>query len=268
MDIDPLNGIPHPFSPIVLAQNVAPPKKSAVQVSSLDKFSDDINPYSAAELNDALLTVFGEIDDRLIPELDKEAHAVASTIFNRLSRIETARKTYDKAKGGVDKAVLVRKEAQRAYDDLVNHPSKYKKELGENKFGEMVAAAKRKYNDTTSALAVAQNAAVKALSEKLAAEAYVDESKRNKQKVTLTDIVELVDQYEGYPRGRTYFTTYSTLSKPDQERNRKRWKFAKKSISELASHPDQRDSYLELRSMKGKSKPSHGRKQIGGNEFW
>lgn len=52
-------------------------------------FSQDITPvntplvYTAAELNDAAATVFGEISPNLHPEIAREARAVASEIFNR-----------------------------------------------------------------------------------------------------------------------------------------------------------------------------------------
>jgi hypothetical protein len=54
----------------------------------LEQFTSNVGRFTAAEANDALLTVFGEISAQLHPNLFKEAKAVGSTILNRLKKIK------------------------------------------------------------------------------------------------------------------------------------------------------------------------------------
>ena len=105
----------------------------------------------------------------------------------------------------------------------------------------------------------------KQTTEKIAAESYIAVKKRNNPKVTLTDIVEQVAQYEGFPKGKKDFSDYPRMTTDDQDRNLQRWKTAKSALEQLVQHPGQRDPFLEFRSSKGsKNPPAKGRTRIGG----
>lgn len=56
-------------------------------ISVANGFSSTVDPYSAQELNDAAITVFGEISAHVTGTLGAEANAVASVIFNRSSAL-------------------------------------------------------------------------------------------------------------------------------------------------------------------------------------
>lgn len=58
--------------------------------ANVSGFTDAINGYSAAELNDAAITVFGELFARFNENSRAEAEAIASIIFNRLAAILAA----------------------------------------------------------------------------------------------------------------------------------------------------------------------------------
>lgn len=57
------------------------------ECQNVDGFTQSIGPYSPEDLNNAAITVFGEISSRAHPNLRAEAEAVASVIFNRSEAI-------------------------------------------------------------------------------------------------------------------------------------------------------------------------------------
>lgn len=157
-DLDPLSDIPHPSSRTALAQAAVPAKVDADLPASLEQFTsnDDTGGYSVDELNQALLTVFGEISPTLVPDLEKEARAVASTIFNRLTVIEESRAAYDKAMAELDEALRERREANQVYVELSSHSSKHKQELVKQEYDAALTEAKKKFEEATAAFKSAE----------------------------------------------------------------------------------------------------------------
>jgi len=231
--------------------------------------SADIGKFTKEELADATKTVFGEMTAKIHGDSEKEAKAIASTIFNRLKRIETARKAHTEAKAKLDNAKAKMAEAIKEHDELAKHPTKYKKELGKKKYEERLSEAKAVYNKAEKEVGQAGKAATSASSEKIAAESRIKESKRSNSAITLTDIVEQDKEYEGTKKGKADFKDFPSLSDPEQERQLKRWEMAKKAVEGLAKDPSKADIYEYFVSEKIKKRaPAKGTTQIGGNIFW
>ncbi|GAK50691.1 hypothetical protein U14_01924 [Candidatus Moduliflexus flocculans] len=233
----------------------------------LKKFEDTIGQYSAIELNEALVTIFGELSETLHERLSEEAEAIASTIFNRKMHIEETRLAYTQAEEQQAEAVQAYKTAAAVYEDLTRNLTKYRRELGEEEYAHRVSAAKEAFNQAKQARKVADNTLVDASSEKLAAEFFVSKSKRS-QPITLTDIVALHSQYEGTRRGKMYVKNYPGWTYADQKRNCKRWQAGKVALSKLAQSTELRAKYLYfITNNDGKLPLKSGRVRIGGNDF-
>lgn len=235
----------------------------------LEKPAADIGKFTKKELADATTTVFGELTAKLHTDSEKEAKAIASTIFNRLKRIEVAREKHEAAKEVLSKAKDEMKAAATAKEELGKRPTKYKKELGEKGYEEKLAAASKAYKKATDKVAAAGTAAVAASSERIAAESRVKKEKRANPTITLTDLVEQNKEYEGTKKGKQDFADFPSMSDPEQERNLKRWEIAKKAVETLAADPSKTDKYEMFVSEKIKSRaPATGTTKIGGNIFW
>jgi hypothetical protein len=247
----------------------ANPKPSPPKVLKLEKIKAGIKPFTALELNDALLTVFGEISAKITATIHDEARAIASTIFNRYYRILATRTEYA-AKLKIKKKASQRYQtAIQDLEELTKHPSKYKKELGKKEYQKAVEKATKEYQQATKAQSTATKDLQKANDEKIAAESYMQEKYRKLSKITLTMIVDDINQYEGYPKGKKDYGHFSKMNSPDQKRNEKRWKIAKKAVKDIAGKTVIPDKYVQFRSNKGgKRKLKKGEKRIGGNDFW
>lgn len=264
-------GMEHPFSPLGLAQPGTPAKSEPVPLA-LDLIAEDIGGYSKDELNAALKTTFGEISAQIHGDLQKEANAVASTIFNRLQKINDARAKFNEVKPRLDPAKKAEDKAKNEYEDLANHPSKYKAEL-KGEYDKKLKEAKSAYNAALAARGKLEKALNEANSAKTSAETYVLPAKRDAQKLTLADIVEPAGQYEGTATGNEYFNDFPRMHRANQERNLARWNTAKQTVENLAKNPESRDKYIEFRSSRdpatNKLKPLlPGRTRVGGNDFW
>jgi hypothetical protein len=236
---------------------------------TLALFGKDVGSFSEAELNDALYTVFGEISARLHSQLAAEAHAVASTIFNRKADIDRSRTAFANADAALSQAKIAYNQAIARYEDLANHPTKYKKQMGPSKYEKTLASAKITYNKAKKTYADAQRTATSANSDKIAAESYITASYRENPTITLTMIVGQTSQYEGYPKGKQDHASYSSMSSSDQARNAERWDVAKKVLTALAKSSGPADSYRQFRSNRqGKRTLQKGETRIGGNDFW
>lgn len=234
----------------------------------LQKFETGIGEYSATELSDALITVFGELSSELHNSLSKEAEAIASTIFNRRIFIKEARRNYEKAKEKLERANEEFKKAIARHSELGNNLTKYKRELGDEEYNRQLAEAKEKYNEARSRKGSAQKEAIDCNSKKIQAESFVSKYKRNKS-VTLKDIVALHKQYEGTRTGKKYVREYPKWSRADQKRNCERWKTAKAALEKIAGNPSLRKKYFEFRSNRGGERTLNSREtRIGGNDFW
>ncbi len=242
---------------------------SKTKTLKLETPTADIGKFTKEELTDATTTVFGELTATIHGESDKEAKAIASTIFNRLRRIETARKKHEEAKAKLGEAKKERAEATKKYEELAKKPTKYKRELGEKEYEKRLKEAKTSYEKATREVGAAGTAATAASSEKKAAESRVKKSKRSNARITLTDIVEQDKEYEGTKKGKADFKDFPSMSDPEKERNFKRWEMARKAVEELARDPSKADIYENFVSEKIKERaPSKGTTQIGGNIFW
>ena len=236
---------------------------------SLIKIKSDINNFKVTGLNDALLTVFGEISGNIHPQLEAEAKAVTSTIFNRYVAIIKSRGEYKKLLAKKKTVSSAYEVAKAKLEDLTKNPSKYKKSMGNDKYEKAVEAARKAYKAALSSQSRASKALIKANSEKIAAESYMKAEHRGKSKITLTMIVDDKGQYEGYPKGKSDFGKYAKMSEPDKIRNSKRWETAKKSVKSIASNTKLADTYTQFRSnYGGKRKMNKGDVRIGGNDFW
>ncbi|MEW6128924.1 MAG: hypothetical protein AB1757_17940 [Acidobacteriota bacterium] len=234
-------------------------------------FTNPLAEYSVNELNDALFTVFGEQSAEIAPGLTEEAEAVASTILNRKSLIEKARKNYRDllSQRLLENARATRDEATKTYEDLTKQPSKYQKEMGAEKYQSAVSAAKAAYDRATENLGAAQKKMNQAYSEKVTAESYLGATARTRDQITLSDIVKASGQYLGYEKGHGDYQNFATQNPKDQERNFKRWEAAKDALTRMVTTPIKRKPYIEFRSNR------HGSRilginevRIGGNDFW
>ncbi len=267
--------------------------------NKLVEHKGNIGGFSEKELNDAIKTVYGEISAKIHPDLEKEAKAVASTIFNRLEDIKKTRKEYEKTSKEYKKAkAKVTKEkkdvdaANKEYEELTKNESKNKsairKELKgkykdskerekevEKEYKSRVKKAKDKIKKEKKELRNAEKelkAKYKlfetARDNKIASESYIKESKRSNTKVTLSDIVEQHSQYEGTRKGKEDFKKFPQMSKGAQARHEKRFEVAKKAVIDLAKGGT-KDPYVQFRSNRGgKRILKKGQVRIGGNDFW
>lgn len=249
---------------------------------ALKLFDTPISSYSASELNDALYTLFGELSANLHDALQREAEAIASTIFNRHQNIIDKRKMYDSAKKAEEQATRERNAALKAYEDITRFPTSTKKMLSESgvkqdqvafEYNKLVKTKKDAYDVAREALGDAQTARIKANSEKIQAESFVAPGARNRA-VTLSDIVTApgpngTAQYEGYAPGKQLYQKYGNLSAADQQRNEKRWTTVRAALTKLASDPTKRLPYIEFRSNRGGTRQLKANEtRIGGNDFW
>jgi hypothetical protein len=258
-------GTAHPFSYAALAQQQAPSKAPPAM---LELIAGAIGQYSEDELNAALKTTFGEISAPIHNKLQEEANAVASTIFNRLASIVDARAEFTRAQQKVNPAKIAMDDAAKKYEDLTNHPAKYKAEF-KDQYNKKVKDAYADYQGKKSAYGKTQTELNSANSKKIKAESYVKPSKRGKPNLTLADIVELNSQYEGTKKGKADFDNFSTMNNIEQQRNLKRWNTAKLAVVKMVKNPAIRDKYMEFRSNQGQANPpALGRIRIGGNDFW
>ena len=238
-------------------------------IKCLRPFESDIGQYAMTELNDALVTVFGELTATLHDKLSEEAEAIISTILNRQASIEPARQAYKKAEEDEANAQQEYQAAIVVHDDLARNPSKYRKELGDVEYEKRLAAAKDRYNETKHQLSIAQENRVAAVSKKQEAESFVNPSKREQPVILLSDIVAVRKQYNGTKTGKDYVQAYPHWEYPEQQRNCERWKIAKIAIARLAENSSLRKLYYYFVSNDNSSLPLEtGRTRIGGNDFW
>jgi hypothetical protein len=263
-----------PFPTPLLCQAASAPPEPPPTLSKIGKA---IAPYSLDEVNDALVTVFGEISPRLHKDLTAEAEAIASTIFNRRRLIEDARAAGSGAPERLKAAAAQRKVAQADYEDLARNPSKFRKELGQDGYAKELAARKQAYDRATEAFGDAQKESERLNSGLITALSFVAAKRRQEKTITLTHIVEQRSQYEGFPKGQLDFRNFPNMSAPDQKRNLKRWETARTAVEALAADGKKRKGFVyfmsvdlmaERRAEKREPDPKQKKTTIGGNVFW
>jgi hypothetical protein len=264
---------------------------------SLELHKGDVGRFKEADINAAIKTVYGELTRKPHPKTPKEAKAIASTIFNRLTRIENARTAYDAAKTRVTEATKKRDAALKTHGELAKNEKKLVKELGEKIYAERVkdpkqkaaleknpakhkaafgreafkkqfAEAQKAYDEATSELGKAQTKSTAAKSELDAAEVKTIPDDKIGQPITLTDIVAQNSQYEGTKKGKKDFAAFPKMSEDDQKEHQIRWEAAKKAVKDLAKDPKSADPYM--RFVGGNLRPKgalKGEDKIGGNYF-
>jgi RHS repeat-associated protein len=264
---------------------------------SLDLHKGDIGRFKEADINAAIKTVYGELTRKPHAKTPQEARAIASTIFNRLTRIEKARSDYDTAKTKLTAATKKREAALKAHGELAKNEKKLVKELGEKIYAEKVkdpkqkaaleknpgkhkaafgreefkkqfAAAQKAYDDATSELGKAQTKATEAKSALDAAEKKTIPDDKIGQPITLSDIVAQNSQYEGTKKGKKDFAAFPKMSETDQKEHEIRWNAARKAVEDLAKDPATADDYI--RFVGGNLRPNgalKGEVKIGGNYF-
>ncbi len=231
------------------------------QQGNVGRFSDD-------ELNDAIKTVYGELTATVHGDTQKEARAIASTIFNRLLNIERSRKNHAALKAKLKGVQNARDNAIKRYEDLTKNPSKYKLEMGGDAYLEECDKAKKEYKRATSALNSLQIKIVQAKSELDGHEKGTIDNSKIGRPITLSDIVAQNGQYEGTKKGISDFNEFPKMNKSDQARHRKRYEAAKNAVLDLAKDPTKADGYTSF--VGGDLRPNgakDGEVQIGGNYF-
>ena len=256
----------------------------------------DIGSFTEKELNDAIKTVYGELTAVPHAETDKEAKAIASTIFNRLQSIKETRKAFTKAekeKQDAQTKLTTEKneltQANKEFEELTKNENKNKKKIAETikekdpkkkkeavkkEFDKQVRAArdkitKEKADVATAGTTVAAKQAVfdKARDAKIDAESVVKKSKRSNASVTLTDIVEQDSQFEGTKKGKSDFAKFPDMDSTAQAKHKTRYDAAMKAVTDLAKG-GKPDAFTEFKG--GNLRPKGalpGETKIGGNYF-
>jgi len=246
----------------------------------LQEYKGNIVGFTEQELNDAIKTVYGELTATPHKDTDKEAHAIASTIFNRLFDIRKARKDYEPAPLKEENAKKKRDETEKVYNQIAKKPEPFIKQLLEQKKASNRKEAEAIYNKAKDnahneflkarhEASIASNERIALLStlEKVQNKA-IPKEKQDKP-ITLSDIVSQNGAYEGTKKGISDFSAYPSMSPADQARNLQRYNAAKKAVIALASNASKLDLY---RSFVGKKyrpdlKPRKGEVKIGENFF-
>jgi hypothetical protein len=225
------------------AAPTTPPAPAAT--GALAGFDADINGFKAAELTDALITVFGEVSPNVHPELAREARAIASTIFNRFARIAPAAAAAEAAEAKEDEAEAKWREAVREYETFTKARAANERTHGKEGFQARTAELKRVEREANKAYVAASGERIAANS---TLRAYLSASPGAKTAadVTLSTLVADVGQYEGYPTGKRLLQQFASMSAADQARNRRRWDTAKEAVRTLATDAGSRDKYIRF----------------------
>jgi RHS repeat-associated protein len=261
-----------------------------------EKFKKGIGGFNATELNEAAATVFGEISATFDPKVTpREAHAVASEIFNRQKLIKAAHAKHAAAKAALGDAkaketAAADKEtkAAKAFQDLSGQPTKrmaalrkahpklsskevkglYDKEVAHAETAYKTALGAHK--TATAKVGAAQTALVTATSELVRVDAWL-RLKTNPDAVsspTLTQIVAPNLEFQGHATGLGYLADFSKQNAPTQASLLDRWKAAKKAVEDLAHDPSTADVFTNNMSTQGgKRQQEAWEVRIGGNDF-
>lgn len=245
------------------------PTRSKPQSSSglkLDMFTAKVGEFEAKDLNEAATTVFGEISTNINKDTSREAKAVASTIFNRLRRIQEADAEKERTLADLKSATAARKAEEVKLERLKNNRRAEIKEFGSKEYKQRYAAQEAAVQKAMKTLGKAQIAANAASS---TASQYRSSLRggEKKKKPTLRDVVSPHSEYAGHKKGRDDVNAFGRMSKGDQKRNLERWRIAREAVRTLAANPDVADKYTGFKSKAYAKK--HGIKGtlIGGNVF-
>jgi hypothetical protein len=245
--------VPHPHSPAGRNQAVKPDAKPDLKLGKSDVATGE---YRAGEIQDALLTVFGEISPikgdknldvphyqlkaeeqylRDYPDLYNEAKAIASTIVNRQQWVEAERAAY----GKIDPRF---REVKKAFDgfirELNNDPRV--RHLGQAEVAEKdreLGKIRNAYNNLEKEWKRARNYKSKA-------ESYLLPAPDTKRPATLTHVVTAKApdnsvQYEGFETGKQYYRNFQASNNSYEKiRNYIRWVISKKGLeAAVGSNP-------------------------------
>lgn len=249
--------------------------------SSLPTFEQGLGKYSASELNEATLTVFGEMSPTIGDDSKSEADAIVSTIVNRKKQIDTARSAYDAAYDAAHDKVQLQAltEAEARFKALAEEsktwsPAQKKVRLP------VYQDARKQFNNLTAAQAAASAAEIAARSGEgglNVAEDWVNPSVRGKdartkkwKEVSLVDVVSKTRdgkaQYVGLAKGRKDYALYPKPTSESQ-RNCERWQIARKAVADAAVKGPT-NKFIENRSNeRGTRVRKPGEVRIRGNDF-
>jgi RHS repeat-associated protein len=259
-------------------ENPIKSKDGSGTVTALAEYTGGaIGNFSQAEINDTIKTVYGELTAVPHAATADEAKAIASTIFNRLAKINEARIELKAAQAALPNLVADRDAAKINYDNIANHPTTYKQQLLasgvpkadiEKRFNADLAAARHDYQVALRDLGKGQTRAVDAKTALDNVQTDTILPSKYSTPITLSDIVAKPSQYAGFPKGKQDFQNFPTMSSSEQAQHKTRYDAATKSVLDLAHNPNTTDPYM---SFKGGNLRPHGalagEVQIGGNYF-
>ncbi|WP_050587379.1 DUF4157 domain-containing protein [Mesorhizobium sp. LSJC269B00] len=221
----------------------------------LPTFAEGVGKYSADELNEAAMTVLGELTPRKHPAWKKEAHYIASEIFNRQRRIQRAQTSFEMAQKGLDDARIVEADAARAKEEKDRVVRSSKTQVESQVAKQAYDNARRDYNTAQKTRGLAETALNNANGDRIKYGHFVKGGKVGKkvESATLAEIVELKSEFEGHQTGIGYRAAYDQ-SDPEYKKKEmlERWIISKAAVEELA---------------KGKSEPSQHLYNIAASDF-
>jgi RHS repeat-associated protein len=245
------------------------------------------NNFTKDELTAAITTTYGELTSIPHSNTSREAKAIASTIFNRLFDIRKAREEYNKVDLKYQASIKVRDNALNAFNKLLKTKNTYikskkteitkqnpgitKKEAtkrAEVSYFHEIDKLKGNYNKAQANL----NSLAKKRENAKSALDHVQKDTipkaKEKQPITLTDIVIQHKQYAGTRKGKADLKRYPTMTPSEQQQHTDRFDAAFQAVQDLARNPNQT---LQYRSFKGGELRSqgcqHGETRYGGNCF-
>lgn len=128
-------------------------------------------------------------------------------------------------------------------------------------------SAQHKVTETRAARGKAETAVTNAGSANIAAESFIDESKRG-HPFTLSDIVSGPKQFDGHGKGTADFNGFSKFTKGQKAWNKLRWDTAKQELQKLAQTPWYPAPFLyNYSNSDGKRHLRANEVRVGGNDF-
>ncbi|WP_144083213.1 eCIS core domain-containing protein [Rhizobium leguminosarum] len=248
----------------------AAPKKADLP-DKIPAFTEGIETFSADELNEAAMTVLGELTAHKHSEWKEEAHAIASEIFNRSRAIAEAQADFVTASQNLAEAKVVEAAAVRIMEEK-NKAFKAAKDAERQRSAQVdFDAARTSSNAARRARGVAEAALNKASDKRISVGHFI-KAKKGVEKATLAQIVEPHDQFEGHTTGTSYRNKFDQSDPETKTENMlERWAISKAAVEQLAKDPSVAAPYLynlSEPSFKKLGRPMRkSEKKIGGNIF-
>jgi hypothetical protein len=248
----------------------AAPKRADLP-DKLPMFTEGIEKFSADELNEAAKTVLGELTAHKHSEWEKEAHAIASEIFNRSRTIAEAQADFVKATQNLAEAKVAEAAAIKVMEEK-NEAFKAAKDAKRRTSAKLDYDAARTSSNAARRARGAAQAALNKASEKRISVGHFVEAKKGVEKATLAQIVEPHDQFEGHRTGKSYRDKFDQSDPVAKTENMlERWAISKAAVEQLAKDPSLAAPYLYNLSESSFKELGRGMRKseekIGGNIF-